>query len=104
MTHQPDVRHQLHDLAESLVAEYAGAVPPGQVFAAVFRSYHALGPNLELTTSQRLTSCEEIARRALTERLARLGVAHVAATAAARVRPQYGVRRRRPAAPVARRA
>lgn len=69
----------VHDLADQLVVEYAGALPPGQVLAVVFRTAHRLahlpgtGPDWESGT------CERLARQALSERLAVLSRSHGAA-------------------------
>ncbi|MFB9312701.1 hypothetical protein [Nocardioides plantarum] len=72
MTQLTDERRRVRDLAETLALEYGGALPPGQVLAVVFRSNHALGPDFDLTLAQRLGTCESIARRQLTARLAAL--------------------------------
>jgi hypothetical protein len=59
----------VRDLADQLVVEYAGALPPGQVLALVHRTAHRLarfpgaGPDWQSST------VEELARHALSERV-----------------------------------
>ena len=64
-------RDRCRELTEQLVVEYAGAVPPGQVLAMVFRANHALARHLELSIATRMALCESSARRSLTDRIAR---------------------------------
>jgi hypothetical protein len=66
-THQ---RELLRQLADRLIVEYSGSVPPGQVLAAVFRANHALSPSIDLTVSTRLRSCESLVRQTLARRFA----------------------------------
>jgi hypothetical protein len=67
--HRPTGRREVRALADRLVVEYAGAVAPGRVIAAVFRAYRlviaggtAPGSGIEL--------CEAVVRRQLTDGLA----------------------------------
>lgn len=64
-------REQCRILADRLMVEYAGAVPPGQVLAAVFRAHHGLIHHADLTPAARIAICESSARRALTDSAAR---------------------------------
>lgn len=60
-------RELLRDLADQLMLEYAGALPPGQVLRLVHRV------NTTVTGEQperRLSTVEAIVRRLLTDRLA----------------------------------
>jgi len=67
----PRARHdQCRILADRLIVEYAGAVPPGQVLAAVLRAHLGLTRHVDLSDSARMAMCELAARRALTERVA----------------------------------
>jgi hypothetical protein len=70
MTDTLPFRDQLRDLAERLVLEYAGSLPPGQVMAAVYRSHRSVTGVHPAADSGRLSLCELVARAALTERLA----------------------------------
>jgi hypothetical protein len=63
-------RADVRDLAERLTLEYAGAVPPGQVLALVFRADRSLLAAGRLTAPTRLELCEQVVRRMLTDRLA----------------------------------
>ena len=63
----------LMDLAEQLCCEYAGALPPGQIMALVFRANHMVATQPALTAEVRLTTVEAVVRRLLTERLAVMG-------------------------------
>ncbi len=56
------------DLAEHLVVEYAGGVPPGQVVSAVERA-HVLACHSADAGPARLALCESIARRLLHDRI-----------------------------------
>lgn len=69
-------REQCRTLADRLIVEYAGAVPPGQVLAAVLRVHHALDRHLELSTTARLALCESSVRRLLAEHSAGRGTGH----------------------------
>jgi hypothetical protein len=63
-------RRRCRALANQLIAEYAGAVPPRRVMATVFRAHHALTRHLELSAAARMSLCESSARRALTDQIA----------------------------------
>ncbi len=63
-------RAGVRDLAERLTLEYAGALPPGQVLAMVFRAERSLGTRSRLPDAIRLEVCEQSVRRMLTDRLA----------------------------------
>jgi hypothetical protein len=63
-------RQRCRALADQLIAEYSGAVPPGQVLATVFRAHHALARHLELSVAARMSLCESSARQSLTDRIA----------------------------------
>jgi len=63
-------RRARQELTERLMAEYAGALPPGQIVAAVTRAGLVLrAAGLEGAATWAST-CEEIARRALAEGVA----------------------------------
>ena len=63
-------RAGVRDLADRLTLEYAGAIPPGQVLALVFRAERSLGSGGRLPSATRLEVCEQVVRRMLTDRLA----------------------------------
>lgn len=63
-------RERCRALADQLIVEYAGAVPPGQVLATVVRAHHALARHLGLTVDARMSLCESSARQSLTGRIA----------------------------------
>lgn len=67
----------IHDLADQLVVEYAGALPPGQVLAVVYRTAHRLSHRLSLApvagAEWPLGTCERLVRQALSERVATVG-------------------------------
>ena len=63
------LRTQLQELTDRLIVEYAGAVPPGQVLAAVVRARRLLGPGGRTWSSERLALCERFARQQLSLRL-----------------------------------
>lgn len=65
-------RAGVRELAERLALEYAGAFPPGQVLALVFRAERSLGAGGRLSRPARLDLCEQVVRRMLTDRLAAL--------------------------------
>lgn len=67
-------RHeQCRLLADRLILEYAGAVAPGQVLAAVFRAHHSLAGPLGLSMAAKMDICESFARRLLTDQVAARG-------------------------------
>lgn len=59
-------------LADRLMLEYAGAVAPGQVLAAVIRVDRLLG-GCQRDPHQRIALCEDLVRRRLTEQTAGFG-------------------------------
>lgn len=63
------VRDQCRLLADHLIVEYAGALAPGQVLAAVFRAHHSLAGQAGLSGTARMDICESTARRVLTDQL-----------------------------------
>lgn len=63
-------REECRLLADRLIVEYAGAVAPGQVLAAVFRVHRSLAGTLGLSTAAEMHICESFARRVLTEQVA----------------------------------
>ena len=71
-------RAGVRDLADRLILEYAGAVPPGQVLALVFRAERSLGVRGCLPAATRLEVCEQVVRRLLTDRLAHYSRSSVA--------------------------
>jgi hypothetical protein len=75
-------RTQLRDLADRLVVEYADALPPGQVLATVYRTAQRVRGVPGLSHQIHQQSCEQSARRILSERAT-----------------SRGARSRRPAAP-----
>lgn len=66
----PTSRAATRALADRLVVEYAGALPPGQVLALVYRTAGRLAGVPDLTPDARLETCEIAVRRALTDRIA----------------------------------
>lgn len=64
-------RVQLQELTDKLIVEYAGALPPGQVFAAVVRAQRLLGHEAAPWSSERAALCETFARQQLSMRLSR---------------------------------
>lgn len=66
-------RAERRELADRLMAEYADAVPPGQVLAAVARAHClARSTRRRLGKDKAASSCEGLARRTLAERIAGL--------------------------------
>lgn len=63
-------RRERQALVDRLALEYAGAVPPGQVLAAVVRADRLLRASAGGRLDSDLGHCEAIARRALAERAA----------------------------------
>jgi hypothetical protein len=62
-------RAQLQDLTDRLIVEYTGALPPGQVLAAVVRAQRLLGRDGQIWSSERIALCERFARQQLSLRL-----------------------------------
>ena len=73
MSGRTSTRVGLTDLADQLCCEYAGALPPGQILALVFRANHMVSTQPNLATDVRLTTVEAVVRHLLTERLAVMG-------------------------------
>jgi hypothetical protein len=65
-----ETRTRVRELADRLTLEYAGALPPAQVLALVFRAHASLVSLRGLPASTRLEICESVARRLLTDRVA----------------------------------
>lgn len=63
-------RQARQDLADRLILEYAGAVPAGQVLAAVLRAEQLLRA-YHPDHARRMSLCEELVRHRLTERTVR---------------------------------
>ncbi len=63
-------RGAVSDLADQLILEYRGALPPGQVIAEVFRTARQYSAVASMTPAARLASCEAAVRHTLTERVA----------------------------------
>lgn len=66
-------RRARQELADRLMAEYAGSVPAGQVLAAVLRADRLLSSS-HCAAADRITLCEQLVRRRfaeLTDRTAR---------------------------------
>jgi hypothetical protein len=62
-------------LAELLMLEYAGALPPGQVLSTVYRANWILSTGTTaLPVAARASTLEAVVRRMLTDRLAALQV------------------------------
>jgi hypothetical protein len=66
-------RERCRVLADRLILEYADAVAPGQVLAAVFRAHHFLAGQLELSVAAKMDICESSARRLLTDQVSARG-------------------------------
>lgn len=62
----------IRDLADQLVVEYAGALPPGQVLALVYRTAHRLSRLPGAAPDWQSGTCEELVRHALSERVGML--------------------------------
>ena len=65
-------RQAVRELADQLVVEYAGALPPGQVLALVHRTAHRLSVSPVWRGDHGIEMCEVLVRRILTERLGHL--------------------------------
>lgn len=63
-------RRARNELADRLIIEYAGAVPAGQVLAAVLRAEQLL-LGFQHDETSRLALCEELVRHRLAERTSR---------------------------------
>lgn len=62
-------RRQRRELTERLVAEYAGALPPGQVLAAVARVDHVLVGRIDAWTADADGLRESLVRDLLVRRI-----------------------------------
>lgn len=61
-------------LADRLLVEYSGALPPGQVLATVHRANKMLSTGSSTAPrAERLSTLEAVVRRLLTDRIALLG-------------------------------
>ena len=60
------------NLAERLIIEYTGSLPPGQVLATVIRAGRVLG-TVDLDAANWAGLCESMVRRGLADRLALAG-------------------------------
>jgi hypothetical protein len=69
MRHWPH-NQQLRQLADLLIVEYAGAVDPDRIAAAVQGADLALDSQDEVSGATRLLVCESLVRRDLTDQLA----------------------------------
>jgi hypothetical protein len=67
----------LLDLADQLCCEYAGALPPGQIMALVFRANHLVSHQPPADVDVRRTTVETVVRHLLTERVATTRRAHL---------------------------
>ena len=63
-------RRSRRDLADRLIVEYAGAIPAGQILAAVLRT-ERLVDAWHPEEDRRMALCEELVRHRLVERTAR---------------------------------
>lgn len=66
-------RSGVRELADLLIVEYAGALPPGQVLALVVRAERSLARLPELPAQTRLLMCEALVRRLIADRVVALG-------------------------------
>jgi hypothetical protein len=62
-------RQDIRELADQLVVEYSGALPPGQVMALVHRTAHRLSHSPVWRGDHAAEMCEDLVRRVLAERL-----------------------------------
>lgn len=58
-----------HALGDRLMMEYAGSLPPGQVLAAVARADLVVARMDPRDSQARMSLCESIARRSITDRI-----------------------------------
>jgi hypothetical protein len=63
-------RALLQQLTDRLIVEYAGALPPGQVLAAVVRAERLVRREDHHWTSAQASLCERLARQRLTRQVA----------------------------------
>ncbi|MCX6399327.1 MAG: hypothetical protein NTX33_05280 [Propionibacteriales bacterium] len=62
-------RNERRDLAERLMVEYAGSVPPGQILAAVTRAHRLVKANHLGGSNGGMALCEAVARRSIADRI-----------------------------------
>lgn len=62
-------RTERRDLADRLMVEYAGAVPPGQILAAVTRAHRLVASTRLGRSTGEMALCEAVARRSITDRI-----------------------------------
>lgn len=62
-------RNERRDLADRLMVEYAGAVPPGQILAAVTRAHRLVTSTRFGRSTGEMELCEAVARRSLADRI-----------------------------------
>lgn len=62
-------RTERRDLADRLMVEYAGAVPPGQILAAVTRAHRIVTSTGQGRSTSEMDMCEALARRTLADRI-----------------------------------
>lgn len=65
-------RALLQQLTDRLIVEYSGALPPGQVLAAVVRAERLLRRDDQHWTSAQAAQCESLARERLIRQVAPL--------------------------------
>lgn len=63
-------RAHRRELADRLLTEYAGALPPGQILALVARTHRLIAREPGPWSAERGALCESIVRHHLTRRLA----------------------------------
>jgi hypothetical protein len=64
-------RLQLRELTDRLIVEYAGALPPGQILAAVLRAQRLMARGDRRWSPERIALCETFARQQLSLRVSR---------------------------------
>lgn len=62
-------RNERRDLAERLIVEYAGSVPPGQILAAVTRAHRLIRSTRLGRSNGEMALCEAVARRSIADRI-----------------------------------
>lgn len=66
-----ETRRCLRELTESLMVEYAGALPPGQVIATVTRASKLVSRSGPFAPRRHVDMCADLVRNMLTERICR---------------------------------
>lgn len=69
MSHTSNCRIERRNLVDKLMVEYAGAVPPGQILAAVTRAHRLVTKTRLGRSIGDMTLCEAVARRSLADRI-----------------------------------